>query len=88
MLKCKEISELVSESLDRKLPLHVRMEMRLHLMMCHFCRVYRHRTLLLQKILRNYDASLEDASREELCLPEGASARIKKALTETANSAR
>lgn len=80
MLKCNEISELVSESLDRKLPFHVRMEIRLHLMMCRLCRVYHRRTLLLQRILRTYDASLEDPSREELCLPEGASARIKKAL--------
>jgi len=84
MMTCKEISKLVSESLDRKLPLLLRMEIRLHLMMCNLCRTYRNRTILLQKIFRNYDASLEDETSAETCLPEGASARIKKALEDAA----
>jgi len=82
MMTCKEISSLVSESLDRKLPLRLRMEMRVHLMMCHLCRTYRNRTLLLQKIFRNYDPSLEDDPSVEIGLPEGASERIKKALAD------
>ena len=84
MLTCKDISRLVSESLDRKLPLRLRMEIRVHLMMCSLCRVYRNRMLLLQKILRNYDASLEEETSVETYLPEGASARIKKALEDVA----
>ena len=37
MMKCEEVSKLVSQSLDRKLPLHQRIGIRLHLMMCKLC---------------------------------------------------
>jgi len=84
MLTCKEISRLVSESLDRKLPFRLRMEVRLHLMMCNLCRAYRNRTLLLRKILRRYDALLEEETSVDSCLSERASARIKKALEDAA----
>ena len=82
MLSCKEISKLVSDSMDRQLPLGLRMELRLHLMMCRLCRTYCKQTVLLRKILRLHDASLADASTSELHLPEGASERIKKALAD------
>jgi len=87
MLSCKEISKLVSESLDRKLPLPLRMEVRLHLMMCHLCRTYRKQSLLLRKLLRLHDASLTETPTSEMFLPEGASTRIKKALTKASDQA-
>jgi len=37
IMKCEEVSKLVSQSLDRKLPLHQRIGIRLHLMMCKLC---------------------------------------------------
>jgi len=81
MLTCKEISKLVSESLDRKLPFGLRMEMRLHLMMCSLCRMYRKRTLILRNILSQYDPSLGEDSAPVPGLSEQASARIQKALS-------
>ena len=74
MLTCKEISKLVSESLDRKLPLRQRMVVRLHLMMCSMCRAYEDQTLLLRKAVR----TLGHDNTEKL--PEESKQRIKKAL--------
>lgn len=56
MLTCKEVSRLASEALDRRLPFGQRVAMRLHLVMCHACRAYKKRLILLQKILRFYAA--------------------------------
>lgn len=37
MYNCKEVSEMVSESMDRSLPFYQRVLMRLHLLMCKYC---------------------------------------------------
>jgi len=40
MLNCKEITQLASESLDRKLTLKEHIGLRFHLMMCKLCTRY------------------------------------------------
>jgi len=40
MLKCRDISELSSDYIDGTLPLHKRLQVRLHLFMCTHCRRY------------------------------------------------
>lgn len=77
MLTCKEISTLVSESLDRKLSLRQRMAMRMHLLMCSMCRTYSRQMLVLRKVIRR--AVNADYSREEH-LPEDARTRIRQTL--------
>jgi hypothetical protein len=37
MITCEEAARLMSESLDRKLPLGQRMALRMHLLMCKLC---------------------------------------------------
>ncbi len=78
MLTCKEISQLVSQSLDRKLSLRQRMGVRFHLMMCSLCRAYEKQTLLLRNAVRTYGR--ENTER----LPEESKQRIKKALGDNA----
>ena len=34
---CKEVSEMVSESMDRALPFYQRVLVRMHLLMCKYC---------------------------------------------------
>jgi hypothetical protein len=37
MLSCKDVSQLISESMDRSLPFYRRVLVRLHLLMCKYC---------------------------------------------------
>jgi len=37
MYSCKEVSQLISESMDRTLPFYQRVLMQLHLMICKYC---------------------------------------------------
>ncbi len=37
MYSCKDVSQLISESMDRALPFYQRVLMRLHLIMCKYC---------------------------------------------------
>jgi len=75
-MTCREISKVVSDSLDRELPFRVRMELRLHLMMCGLCRNYHKQSLLIRKSLRfGGDELTADHS-----IPEAAALRIQEAL--------
>ena len=85
MLTCRDISKLVSESLDRKLPLRFRMEVRLHLMMCRLCRAFRHQAVTLHKILSLHDSVLVNDPSADIHLSSAASERIKKALEAAKN---
>jgi len=52
MLNCREITERASDFIDARLPWRVRMEVRLHLMMCRFCREYVRQMTLVVGALR------------------------------------
>lgn len=54
MLSCKEVTSIVSQSLDRKLPLRQFMAVRIHLMMCKFCSRYRKQLLFLRGVAGQY----------------------------------
>lgn len=62
MFNCKKVTQLVSESLDRKLPLYQRMGMRIHLVMCKFCSRYKEQLLFLRKIAHLYSKNSEDSN--------------------------
>jgi hypothetical protein len=49
MLACKDVTRLVSESMDRSLPFGKRVGVRLHLLICRFCERYRRQLLLLRE---------------------------------------
>ena len=51
LLNCSDISRLVSQSMDERLPLHQRAGIKFHLMMCRYCvRYVRQLKLMRQKI--------------------------------------
>jgi anti-sigma factor ChrR (cupin superfamily) len=52
MLNCREISERASDYVDGTLPWHTRLQVRMHLMMCRFCREYIRQLDLLARTLR------------------------------------
>ena len=40
MLSCKDISHLASEHIDNNLPPLMKMKVKMHLFMCHKCRIF------------------------------------------------
>ncbi|MEX2660682.1 MAG: zf-HC2 domain-containing protein [Vicinamibacterales bacterium] len=56
MLNCKEITQRASDFLDGTLPWRDRLEVRLHLMMCRFCREYLRQMNLVVRTLRRLPA--------------------------------
>ena len=49
MLSCRETAQLISESMERKLPLRRRLAVTVHLLMCRFCSRYRKQLRFIKK---------------------------------------
>ena len=84
MYNCKEVTRMVSESLDRKLPLHQRMGIRVHLFMCKFCSRYRRQLLILREAMRLQARYGEDTGTP-ITLPPEARKRIKRSFISSLN---
>ncbi len=83
MLSCKEVSRLVSDSMERELPLRKRISLRVHLMMCKLCKGYKRQILFLRDAMRHYTASLDsDTPQPKEALSPEARKRIQNALKE------
>lgn len=81
MLSCKDVTQLISESMDHSLPLGKRIGVRLHLLMCKFCSRYERQLLLIRETVRRLVAT-EDKPGEPPweTLSEEARERIRKSL--------
>ncbi|HEA69486.1 MAG TPA: hypothetical protein ENI07_22140 [Desulfobacterales bacterium] len=79
MFSCKEVTQMVSESMDRDLPRYQRIEIWIHLMMCKFCSRYRQQLMSLRKVLRPQALHAENNEPHAKLSPE-ARKRIKKSL--------
>ena len=85
MFKCSEISKLVSESMERSLPLWERLGIRLHLKMCQHCMHYKQQLESLQDAMHRYGHLIQE--EEPLAtLSEEAKRRIKQNLSVSAPS--
>lgn len=83
MLSCKEVTRLVSESLDRELPLYQRLAIKAHYRICEFCARYYQQMLFIREAFRHYSAKIEDpdpSSTSSLSLE--ARERIKRRILE------
>ena len=56
MLSCKDVCYSVSESLDGKLPLHKRLGVRFHLLMCKACQRMVRQMELLRAAAHRYES--------------------------------
>ena len=81
MFNCKDVSQRVSESMDRPLPLHQRILIKMHLMMCKYCARLRNQLLIIRDACR-----LENLHGKDLddihALSDDAADRLKLALSE------
>ena len=81
MLSCKDVTRLLSEAMDRSLPLGKRIGVRLHLLICTFCARYERQLLQIRKTVRRL-VEMEETAGGPLGEPlsEGAKERIRKSL--------
>jgi len=84
MDNCKKVTRMVSESMDRKLPLHQRIGIRVHLFMCKFCSRYKKQLLILRKTMRLQESYLQD-TKPSLTLHPEARERIKRSFIDSLN---
>jgi hypothetical protein len=81
MFSCREMSFLISKSMDERIPLRHRLAIRVHVMMCRFCSRYKRQLQMLRTFMQHYATHLQEQSTATL--PPEARARIKQALRET-----
>lgn len=82
MRSCKEVTRLVSQSLDRPLALRERIALWLHLRVCKLCARYRRQLLLLREAIRRHPDRLEGHKPPSSpSLSPEARERIKRSLT-------
>jgi hypothetical protein len=79
MFNCSEVTRLVSESLDRKLPLSQRMGIRIHLLMCNLCPEAKKQMLFIREAMRRFSVENVTPEPDRFLSPE-ARDRIKLAL--------
>ena len=79
MFNCNEISKKVSESFDRTLPLHQRMMIRIHLMMCKYCSRFKRQLVIIRKAIRSEDENAAGPV-DSSALSSDARDRIKRSL--------
>jgi hypothetical protein len=79
MFSCKEVAQRISESMDRAIPLHQRMFVRIHIMMCKYCHRFRKQVLLLRE-MSCFTQFIGEAAGTTLSLSDEARDRIKSSL--------
>lgn len=79
MFNCKEVTRMVSESLDRELSFHQRVGLRMHLLMCKFCSRYQRQLLFLRETARLYTEHSEDIE-PSIKFPSEVRERIKRTV--------
>lgn len=79
MFSCKEVSQRISESMDRGLTLHHRMFIRIHIMMCKYCYRFRKQLFFIRELGR-FSQSLGEAAGSALTLSDEAREKIKNSL--------
>ncbi len=82
-MSCRDISALVSESLDRPLSLSERLVLRTHLLFCRACNEYSRQIRLIEDFFRRTRTetdSLKERDHEEPVLPEESRRRITRRI--------
>ena len=80
MFRCKDVSRKVSLSMDTSLPLHHRLAVRFHLMMCRYCARFQRQIMKLRTLSRAIDTEAPASGDPTVKLSEDARMRIKNAL--------
>ena len=79
-LNCQDVTRLVSDSMDRSLPLIQRLKMRFHIGMCKYCGRFAKQMRFLRKICQEDEKGLSDAT-----LPDETRRRIRQVIRTSAD---
>ena len=79
MLSCREAVRLISEGMDRPLPIWKRIGLRAHVLICTWCERYRRQLLFIRSALRQQPDKLMGQEPSAGLSPE-ARERLKRAL--------
>lgn len=74
MLDCKQASQIISQSLDRNLTLRERFALKLHLLVCAYCKRFSQQMQTLRVAIKQMTASIENDHKIEI--PSAAKTRI------------
>ncbi len=77
ILPCNEVVKLISEAMDRPLPLGTQLRLRVHLLMCDACARYRQQLQSIRETLRTHPDQLTGPQR-----PTGPSSETRERLIE------
>jgi hypothetical protein len=86
MLNCRQVTRLVSQAMDAKLPWHQRLAIRIHLLYCLWCRRYAAQIQFLRQATRELAGGTNSAESEKLSSE--AKEQIRKRLVEALSEAR
>lgn len=70
MLNCRDVTKLISESLDRRTTFVEKMSIWFHVMLCGFCRRFRNNMVVIRKMVHKHDINPEQSkinSSDSLC---------------------
>ena len=77
-LRCKDVTRLLSESMDRKLPWHMRAGIRFHHLFCVWCKRYGKQLHLIRQALRDFPEKAP--APEHSKMPDSSKERIREVL--------
>jgi Putative zinc-finger len=78
MINCKQASQLISQSLDRKLSLRERFSLRLHTFICDACRRFKQQLHFLRLALKRIGEQVENDTG--ITLPSETKSRIAQSI--------
>ncbi len=74
MLSCKQASQIISQSLDRQLTMRERFALKLHLLMCKYCKQFSQQLHALRVALKLAASEIE--SNDTIKMPSATKKRI------------
>jgi hypothetical protein len=74
MLNCKQVSQIISQSLDRNLTLRERFALRVHLLICAYCKRFSQQMQTMRVAIKQMTFSIENDDKIEM--PSAAKRRI------------
>ncbi len=78
---CEQVSLLVSDSMEEKLPLRIKMRVAIHLLMCQWCRRFKQQLSQMRALIRKTRAEVDSVTTHPpVTLSDSARERMQRSL--------